>query len=63
LIKLAHRLNYSVVAEGIETEKTFSLLADWDCDEGQGFYMSPPLDAARFAEKIQPKIKMETIAG
>ncbi len=52
LIELAHRLNYSVVAEGIETQKAFSLLADWGCDEGQGFFMCPPLDAARFAEKI-----------
>jgi EAL domain-containing protein (putative c-di-GMP-specific phosphodiesterase class I) len=53
LIELAHRLDYSVVAEGIETEKTFDLLAAWKCDEGQGFYMSPPLDALRFAEKIR----------
>ena len=51
LIELAHRLDYSVVAEGIETKKVFSLLASWNCDEGQGFYMSPPLDAARFAER------------
>ncbi len=63
LITLAHRLNYSVVAEGIETQKTFALLADWDCDEGQGFYMSPPLDAARFAETIQPKMKAAAFAG
>jgi EAL domain-containing protein (putative c-di-GMP-specific phosphodiesterase class I)/GGDEF domain-containing protein len=55
LIELAHRLDYSVVAEGIETEKVYSLLASWNCDEGQGFYMSPPLDAARFAEKINFK--------
>ncbi|HQT46663.1 MAG: hypothetical protein B7X08_04250, partial [Acidocella sp. 20-63-7] len=52
LIELAHRLNYSVVAEGIETEKAFSLLASWNCDEGQGYYMSPPLDAVSFAEKM-----------
>jgi EAL domain-containing protein (putative c-di-GMP-specific phosphodiesterase class I)/GGDEF domain-containing protein len=52
LIKLAHQLDYSVVAEGIETEKTYAMLASWECDEGQGFFMSPPLDAVRFAEKI-----------
>jgi EAL domain-containing protein (putative c-di-GMP-specific phosphodiesterase class I)/GGDEF domain-containing protein len=52
LIELAHRLDYSVVAEGIETEKAFALLASWNCDEGQGYYMSPPLDAIRFAEKM-----------
>jgi EAL domain-containing protein (putative c-di-GMP-specific phosphodiesterase class I) len=52
LIKLAHQLDYSVVAEGIETEKTYAMLASWECDEGQGFFMSPPLDSVRFAEKI-----------
>jgi len=56
LIELAHRLDYSVIAEGVETERAYRLLAGWDCDEGQGFFMSPPLDAARFAEKIRGKI-------
>jgi EAL domain-containing protein (putative c-di-GMP-specific phosphodiesterase class I)/GGDEF domain-containing protein len=55
LIELAHRLDYSVVAEGIETEKAYALLASWNCDEGQGFYMSPPLDAVQFVEKIKLK--------
>ncbi len=53
LIELAHNLDYSVVAEGIETEKTFKMLADWACDEAQGFYLSPPLDAVRFSEVIK----------
>lgn len=52
LIELAHQLDYSVVAEGIETEKAYAMLTSWNCDEGQGFFMSPPLDAAQFAEKI-----------
>jgi EAL domain-containing protein (putative c-di-GMP-specific phosphodiesterase class I)/GGDEF domain-containing protein len=52
LIELAHRLDYKVVAEGIETEKVYNMLAGWGCDEGQGFYMSPPLDAARFAAQM-----------
>ncbi len=52
LIELAHQLDYSVVAEGIETEKAYAMLASWRCDEGQGFYMSPPLDIKRFAERI-----------
>ncbi|MDD2705109.1 MAG: EAL domain-containing protein, partial [Acidocella sp.] len=52
LIKLAHQLDYSVVAEGIESERTYKLLKSWNCNEGQGFYMSPPLDAARFAQTL-----------
>jgi len=50
LIELAHRLGYSVVAEGIEMTTTYEMLAGWGCDEAQGYLMSRPLDAARFAE-------------
>jgi EAL domain-containing protein (putative c-di-GMP-specific phosphodiesterase class I)/GGDEF domain-containing protein len=57
LIDLAHRLDYTVVAEGIETEKTYELLASWNCDEGQGFLMSPPLDAIGFAAKISAPVR------
>ncbi|MDE8346989.1 MAG: GGDEF domain-containing phosphodiesterase [Acidocella sp.] len=53
LIELAHKLNYRVVAEGIETEKTYTMLAAWNCDEGQGFFMSKPLSATHFSEKIR----------
>jgi EAL domain-containing protein (putative c-di-GMP-specific phosphodiesterase class I)/GGDEF domain-containing protein len=53
LIELAHRLDYSVVAEGIESERVFALLKSWDCDEAQGFYMSPPLDVTRFVETLE----------
>ncbi len=52
LIELSHKLDYSVVAEGIETAKAYDLLKSWHCNEGQGFFMSPPLDAARFAKKL-----------
>jgi len=49
IIQLAHRLRYNVVAEGIENAEVYRLLANWRCDEGQGFYMSRPLDPQRFA--------------
>jgi EAL domain-containing protein (putative c-di-GMP-specific phosphodiesterase class I) len=49
IVELAHRLGYGVVAEGIETEREYRMLADWACDEGQGFLMSRPLDSAGFA--------------
>jgi EAL domain-containing protein (putative c-di-GMP-specific phosphodiesterase class I) len=52
IINLAHRLSFSVVAEGIETADTYQLLADWRCDEGQGYFMSRPLDAASFRSVI-----------
>jgi EAL domain-containing protein (putative c-di-GMP-specific phosphodiesterase class I)/GGDEF domain-containing protein len=52
LIELAHKLDYSVVAEGIESEKAYGMLKTWACDEGQGFYMSSPIDAAALAQKL-----------
>jgi EAL domain-containing protein (putative c-di-GMP-specific phosphodiesterase class I) len=57
LIQLAHRLNYGVVAEGIENAEAYRLLAAWGCDEGQGFFMSRPLDAGSFNELMRPKPK------
>ena len=50
IIHLAHRLSYSVVAEGIETADTYQLLKDWRCDEGQGYFMSRPVDALSFGK-------------
>jgi len=52
IVELGHRLGYGVVAEGIETEKVYGMLAGWKCDEGQGFLMSPPLNAAAFASVL-----------
>jgi len=49
IVELGHKLGYGVIAEGIETEKVYRLLAGWKCDEGQGFLMSRPLDPVAFA--------------
>lgn len=44
-IELAHNLGYSVVAEGIENEVIYAVLQAYDCNFGQGFYMSRPVPA------------------
>ena len=41
-IGLAHALGQAVVAEGIEDETTFQLLAALGCDYAQGYYLSKP---------------------
>ena len=43
IIDLGQQLGFAVVAEGIETAASYNTLADWGCDEGQGFFMSKPL--------------------
>jgi diguanylate cyclase (GGDEF)-like protein/PAS domain S-box-containing protein len=42
---LAHALNLSVVAEGIETLDILNTLLEFSCDEGQGYLFAKPLPA------------------
>jgi diguanylate cyclase (GGDEF)-like protein len=46
-IDLAHSLNLSVVAEGVESESVWNQLLRLGCDEAQGFYLSRPIPAHR----------------
>jgi len=46
-IGLGHALGLRVVAEGIETEETLSMLRDFGCDVAQGFLISRPVPAER----------------
>jgi diguanylate cyclase (GGDEF)-like protein len=48
VIALAHGLQLSVVAEGVETEEQRAFLIEHDCEELQGWLLSPPLAAAEF---------------
>ncbi len=45
VIELAHDLQITVVAEGIEDAATATWLRDRDCDVGQGYYLGKPIDA------------------
>ena len=44
-IELGHNLGLKVVAEGVEDAAGWAMLKALGCDDAQGFYMSPPLDA------------------
>ena len=48
-IDLGHNLGLRVVAEGIESEQAWALLAHMGCDSGQGYFMSRPIPADEFA--------------
>jgi len=45
VIELAHALEVTTVAEGVENAETAWKLREYGCEIGQGFYYSPPLDA------------------
>jgi len=45
IVELAHNLNMSVIAEGVETEEHISLLQTLDCDYAQGWIFSEPVSA------------------
>jgi len=47
-VDLGRNLGLRVVAEGVEDLATFDRLADFGCDEAQGFYISKPLSAIEF---------------
>lgn len=50
IIKLAANLGMDVVAEGVESEEQLNFLKDMNCEFGQGYYYSKPLDSnAAFA--------------
>ena len=46
IIAMAHRLEVSVVAEGVESAEQYRFLQEADCDLAQGYYLSKPLIAS-----------------
>ncbi|AZN36941.1 putative bifunctional diguanylate cyclase/phosphodiesterase [Iodobacter ciconiae] len=57
VIKLAHTLGLSVVAEGVEDQATLEILVSYDCNLIQGYYFSSPLspgDLIQFCQRLQP---------
>jgi EAL domain-containing protein (putative c-di-GMP-specific phosphodiesterase class I) len=51
-VTLANLLGLSVIAEGVEDATSIELLRGMGCEEGQGFYFSPALPAAEFAQRF-----------
>jgi EAL domain-containing protein (putative c-di-GMP-specific phosphodiesterase class I) len=47
-VDLGRNLGLRVVAEGVEDLATFDRLAEFGCDEAQGYYISRPLSAIEF---------------
>jgi diguanylate cyclase (GGDEF)-like protein/PAS domain S-box-containing protein len=63
-IRVARTLGMTTVAEGIETEGQAELMRDLDCDRGQGFLFSRPLEApalAAWALEQAEKLEADTV--
>ena len=53
VIAMAHGLGLTVVAEGVESDDQAAFLAQEQCDELQGFLVSPPVPAETFSAMIR----------
>jgi diguanylate cyclase (GGDEF)-like protein len=53
IIDLGHNLGLVVVAEGVEDEATYRLLAGLACDLAQGYYLSRPIPAHDLAAWVK----------
>jgi EAL domain-containing protein (putative c-di-GMP-specific phosphodiesterase class I) len=56
---MARTLGISISAEGIETEAQLQRLLALGCDEWQGHYFSPSVDAAAFEKMLSPDFLSE----
>jgi len=58
IIDMSRHLDLTVVAEGVESERTLTLLAEMGCDIGQGFLFSRPLPYDRLSAWLasQPEL-------
>jgi len=52
-IAMAHALNLTVIAEGVETEEQLQFLKDHGCEQMQGYYFSRPLPVDDITELLR----------
>ncbi|WP_330274517.1 EAL domain-containing protein [Lentzea sp. NBC_00516] len=61
LLGLAHNLELEVVAEGVEDEETWAVLAALGCDIVQGYCLSKPLPADEFVTWLRGRTLAELV--
>jgi EAL domain-containing protein (putative c-di-GMP-specific phosphodiesterase class I) len=52
IVDMGRTLSLTVTAEGIETAEQLDMLKAISCDEGQGYFLSKPLDVEAFTELL-----------
>ncbi len=53
IVRMAHLMNISIVAEGVENREQYILLQDMGCSIAQGFWISRPLPFDKFLDFIR----------
>jgi EAL domain-containing protein (putative c-di-GMP-specific phosphodiesterase class I) len=56
IIQMARSLNLKTIAEGVEDERTLSLLRLQHCDEAQGYHFSRPVLTNEFVKYVTSRI-------
>ncbi|MEO8717149.1 MAG: EAL domain-containing protein, partial [Burkholderiales bacterium] len=54
VIDMAHNLHFTVVAEGVETERQVEFLRRHACDQAQGFHYGRPCSAEQNSRRLAP---------
>ncbi len=61
IVQLAHSLETTTVAEGVETEEQLERLIEMGCDQAQGFYFARPMDAREANEYVVGRAILEPL--
>jgi diguanylate cyclase (GGDEF)-like protein len=59
IVDLGRRLGLTVVAEGVESEAAWALLAEWGCDEAQGHLLGRAMPASELSEWLRRLARTE----
>ncbi len=57
IVLLAHNLGMTVTAEGVETIEQLSELTELNCEQGQGYFFSKPVEASEVERLIASQLK------
>jgi len=57
IIEMAHSLGRRVVAEGVESAESLSLLRQLRCDEAQGYFVSRPIPFRDLGAFLRAKVR------